>query len=148
MTVHFLDCFHCKNCGRKISLPHSIRERINTLQSGPSKKSPSLALVCHVCGHGYEYTLDVDIVGGPSDTPDPDTIRGPDQPIVLPVQIECAEESCKFPIEVHKPWANASQTSTHAVEATISRWTLHDVKCLNGHPPKLPLKQVPKEKTS
>jgi len=138
--VNFLDAFQCKNCKRKIVLPPSIRERINTLRIGQSKGSASLALVCHVCGHGYEYILDVDILGGPSDTPAPDTIRGPDRPIVLIVQIECAEESCKSPIKVHKPWANASQTSTPAVEAMISRWTLHDVKCLNGHPPKLPLK--------
>lgn len=139
MGIHFLDFFQCKNCNARIVLPHSIRERINNLRTFPSKESPSLLLVCHVCGHGYEYTLDVDILACLDDTPDPDTIRGPDRPIVLSVKIECAEESCKSPIEVHMPWANASQTSKLAVESIVSRWTLHDVKCPNGHLPKIPL---------
>jgi hypothetical protein len=140
--TYFLDAFQCKNCFRKIFLPLSIREKTTTLQMVQSKEVRSLVLVCHVCGHGYEYILDVDIALSPSDTPDPDLIRGPDRPIVLSVQIECGEESCKFPIQVHMPWANASQISKRDIEATVSRWTLHEITCPSGHFAKLPLTAV------
>ena len=139
MAIYFLYSFRCKKCQREIVLPHSILERIDRLPPCPSTGRPSLVLVCHVCGHGYDYTSD-DIYLCSSDTPDPHSIPGPDQRIVLSVQIECAEESCQSPIEVCMPWAIASQTSKQCAEAFLARWTLHDVKCLNGHPPRIPLK--------
>ena len=136
--VYFLDCFRCKHCQREIVLPHSILERIDRLPPCPSMGRPSLVLVCHVCWHGYDYTSD-DIHLCPSDTPDPHSIPAPDRPIVLSVQIECAEESCQSPIEVCMPWAIASQTSRQGAQSAASRWTLHNTKCSNRHAPKLPL---------
>jgi hypothetical protein len=138
VEIHFLYRFRRKSYLRETVLLLSIREKINTAQSGPSKKSPSLVLVCHVCGHGYDYTAD-DIHLGPNDTPDPHLVSGPDHPVVLSAQIECAEQSCKSPIEAQMPMAIVIQSSRQGYEAVVSRWTLHDVKCPNGHAPKLPL---------
>jgi hypothetical protein len=139
--VYFLDCFRCKNCQREIVLPHSIRERIDTVQRDPSKESASLVLVCHVCGHGYEYSQSNFHLCS-TDTPDPDSILGPDRPVVLSAKIECEEQSCKSPIEVYMPWAIASQTSMQGAQAAASLWILHDVKCPNGHRHRMPLRIV------
>ncbi len=138
--VYSLDRFHCKNCEckRETVLPHSIHAETGMPQTDPSTELPSVVLVCPVCGHGYLYTRH-DILPSLDDTPDPYIVHGPWQPRVLLVQIECEEQSCKTPIEVHKPMDISNQTSKPALEAMISRWTLHDATCPNGHPPKLPL---------
>ena len=142
MAIHFLYYFYCKNCSLRIVLPHSIHESISTFQTDPSKGLPSLVLVCHVCGHGYDYTQR-DIRLESSDTPDPHSIPCRDRPIALSMQIECAEQSCKFPITVHMP----EDYDRQPAEVSISAWKLHDVKCPQGHPFRIPLKLASKKGT-
>jgi hypothetical protein len=131
--------FSCLNpdCRTTTELPLAIREEIRLRQTSLSTGTASQAILCHVCKHVFAYTLtDVHLAPGPNQ----DLYLAPNAMSVRRTELECDGEGCESPVEVIAPWLYCLRPEeTWPSDDEVARWTMHDAKCGNGHPPKVPL---------
>lgn len=121
-----LDQITCKN-KRCPKYPHRFVFR----QHSEMDTAP-VPVSCPECWHVYLYEdreaalIHWPDVQGPQGTP-------PRYPTVTLVPLICGKEDCDNPrMQVLAP--RQAGTPKESVLAEVPRWTLHDVKCPNGHP--------------
>jgi hypothetical protein len=125
----YCDLIHCKNCGHDSAFRASTPESPDIGLESSQTENDLLAVACPVCKHVYDYSDQ-----RPKNIPTPWGELGSRMktPMLFPVPLLCAEESCGLPLLVIA--ARGADTTWPEVQSELSTWTLHDLKCPNGHP--------------
>jgi|SRR5208337_813065 len=128
---------HNPDCREPTELPLAIREEIQSRQNSLSTGTASQALLCPRCKHVFEYILE-DIQ--PHLSPNQDLYSAPHAMSFRRIELECDNKDCESPVQLIAPWLFGLQPDKRwPSDDELATWTMHDVKCPNGHPPRMPL---------
>jgi len=142
--MSFAHHFVCRGCNERIELPLAILQEIRSRQRSLSTGSFSQAVACPLCKHVFPYTLQ-SILESSTQRQDQSSDQGATS--FWRVELRCDDAGCETPIRVLAPLLFGLRSDkTWPSETELATWTVHDVKCPNGHPPRLPLTNCEKEK--
>lgn len=124
----------CHHCDRFIWIAKEILEELYDFQEHTSKENQYLDFVCPNCGYGKRRTI--------QEIPEPqerDPLSYPGRHDLCHVRLRCEKNHCE-PAKVHT--LKNSDSSTETPRKPVRDWTLEGIRCIHGHPLRVPLEEI------
>jgi len=125
----------CPNCGQASRHPKPMLQRMTQNPPASYEGGVHINYACPACNHLSRAEVPKALLQ--LDTKD--RSKHPDDLIAFVVTLKCEKTGCETPLEVFAPVKRGTSPVGFATDVAAG-WNQHSAACLNGHPPRLPLK--------